>query len=50
MDKEQEEKIGKAAAYLVHISTAWDEALEGDTIASIANAFRKELNQLNGNK
>jgi hypothetical protein len=49
MDKEQLEKIGKAAANLVHFSTAWDNPLDGDETEGITKAFLKELNQLNGN-
>lgn len=49
MTKEQREAIGKALADLLTSAIGWQEPLDGDDTEGIAEAFLKELDELNGN-
>ena len=46
----QLEKVGQSLAQMIHYSMNWEEAMNGDDIETLVNAFKKELKELNGDK
>ena len=50
LDKEQLKLVGSTLAQSIHFSMNWVEPMNGDDIDEIVNAFREELDSLNGNE